>query len=57
MTATARPIFDAIVTAAVDVTAATVGWLLMIDSHGTVNSTPSAQTTRWLFRPQNQNRS
>jgi GAF domain-containing protein len=31
MTATARPIFDAIVTAAVDVTAATVGWLLMID--------------------------
>ncbi len=31
MTATARPTLDAIVTAAVDVTAATVGWLLMID--------------------------
>jgi len=31
MTTIARPILDAIVTAAVDVTAASVGWMLMID--------------------------
>ena len=31
MAISARPIFDAIVAAAVDVTAGTVGWLLMVD--------------------------
>lgn len=33
MTSIARPVLDAIVTAAVDVTAASVGWLLMFDDN------------------------
>lgn len=34
MTSIARPVLDAIVNAAVDVTAASVGWLLMVDEDG-----------------------
>ncbi len=36
MTSVARPVLDAIVAAAVDVTAASVGWLLMIDDEDLV---------------------